>query len=43
MKLSKHLGGGKLGLRRYYFHFQQIPIAGTNGGIQRAQTVADTG
>jgi len=24
MKLSKYLGGGKLGLRRYYFRFQQI-------------------
>ena len=31
MKLSKHLGGGKLGLRRYYFRFQQIRIAGTIG------------
>jgi len=31
VKLSKHLGGGKLGLRRYYFRFQQIRIAGTIG------------
>ena len=30
MKLSKHLGGGKLGLRRYYFRFQQIRITGTS-------------
>jgi len=37
MKLSKYLGGGKLGLRRYYFRFQQIRIAGTSGGIQPAQ------
>jgi len=27
MKLSKHLGGGKLGLGRYFFRFQQIRIA----------------
>jgi len=38
MKLSKDLGGGKLGFRRYYFHFQQIRIAGTSGGIQPAQS-----
>jgi len=38
MKLSKHLGGGKLGRRRYYFRFQQIRIAGTSGGIQPAQS-----
>jgi len=38
MKLSKHLGGGKLGLRHYYFRFQQIRIAGTSGGIQPAQS-----
>jgi len=37
MKLSKHLGGGKLDLRRDYFRFQQIRIAGTSGGIQPAQ------
>jgi len=38
MKLSKYLGGGKLGLRRYYFRFQQIRIPGTSGGIQPAQS-----
>jgi len=38
MKLSKHLGGGKLGLKCYYFRFQQIRIAGTSGGIQPAQS-----
>jgi len=38
MKLSKHLGGGKLGLRRNYFCFQQIRITGTSGGIQPAQS-----
>jgi len=38
MKLSKHLGGGKLGLRCYYFRFQQIRIAGTSGGMQPAQS-----
>jgi len=36
--LRKNLGGGKLGLRRYYFRFQQIRIAGTSGGIQPAQS-----
>ena len=40
MKLSKHLGGGKLGLKRYYFRFQQIWIAGSRGGIQPAQSVS---
>jgi len=38
MKLSKHLGGGKLGLRRYYFRFQQIRITGTSGDVQPAQS-----
>ena len=38
MKLSKHLGGGKLGLGRYYFRFEQIRIAETRGGIQSAQS-----
>jgi len=38
MKLSKHLGGGKLVLRRYDFRFQQIRKAGTSGGIQPAQS-----
>jgi len=38
MKLSKLLGSGKLGLRRYYFRFQQIPLTGTSGGIQPAQS-----
>ena len=28
----------KLGLRRYYFRFQQMRIAGTSGGIQPAQS-----
>ena len=40
MKLSKYLGGGKLGLKRYYFRFQQIWIAGSRGGIQPAQSVS---
>jgi len=38
MKLRKHSGGGKLGLRRYYIRFQQIRIAGTSGGIQPAHS-----
>jgi len=38
MKLSKHFGGGKLCLRRNYFRFQQIRIAGTSGGVQLAQS-----
>ena len=38
MKLSKHLGGGKLCLKSYYFRFQQIRIAGTSGGVQLAQS-----
>jgi len=38
MKLSKHLGGGKVGLRRNYFRFQQIRIAGTSGVIQPPQS-----
>jgi len=38
MKPGKHLDGDKLGLRRYYFRFQQIRIAGTSGGIQQAQS-----
>ena len=37
MKISKHLGGGKLGWR-YNFRFQQIRIGGTSGGIQPAQS-----
>jgi len=38
IKLSKHLGGGELGLRRYYLRFQQRRLAGTSGGIQPAQS-----